>query len=114
MPYLCCAISLVFSVFLIFLVRRDCIRRQEERSSVYNRMINALTKRISSVHKETKEKVDALELRVEQLESGACADYEQAKKAAEAMNDFNEGISNILNFDPAFYLKERRDGGGSQ
>ena len=38
--------------------------------------------------------------KVKQLEEGAVPDYEEARKAADAVNDFNRGISSILGFDP--------------
>ena len=44
--------------------------------------------------------------RVEKLEKGVVPDFEQAKAAANAVNDFNKGISNILGFDPMTALAE--------
>ena len=44
--------------------------------------------------------------RVEKLEKGVVPDFEQAKAAANAVNDFNKGISNILGFDPMAALAE--------
>lgn len=38
--------------------------------------------------------------RIEKLENGLVPDYQAAMRAAEAVNDFNQGISNILGFDP--------------
>ena len=56
---------------------------------------------------ETEEKIQAIEGNVEalsrdieELKKGTCPDYEQALSAAKAVNDFNRGISGILNFDP--------------
>ena len=43
---------------------------------------------------------------VEKLEKGVVPDFEQAKAAANAVNDFNNGISNILGFDPMTALAE--------
>ena len=50
-----------------------------------------------------------LEKRLTELENGASPSYEKAKQAAQAVNDFNTGISAILNFDPHDVLKSRRD-----
>lgn len=47
--------------------------------------------------------------RVKKLEQGVIPDYEQAKAAANAVNDFNCGISNILGFDPVSALKKERE-----
>lgn len=51
--------------------------------------------------------------RVHDLEDGIIPDYEEAKKAADAMNDFNRGISNIWNFDPMGVMRkeQRKDNG---
>lgn len=60
-------------------------------------------------------KVAQLEKKVAKLEAGVIPDYEEARKAADAVNDFNKGISSILGFDPyAAYQKEKqkeRNGG---
>lgn len=49
-----------------------------------------------------------LEKRIGALEKGAVPDFEKAKAAAEAVNDFNSGISGILGFDPYQVLKAQR------
>lgn len=50
-----------------------------------------------------------LEARVEALEHGVVPDFEEAKKAAEAVNDFNKGLSAIMNFDPMAEAKRARN-----
>lgn len=54
--------------------------------------------------------------RIEKLEKGITPDYEQAKIAADAVNDFNKGISNILGFDPltALQAERQKETGGSE
>lgn len=47
--------------------------------------------------------------RVEALEHGVVPDFEEAKKAAEAVNDFNKGLSAIMNFDPMAEAKRARN-----
>ena len=49
--------------------------------------------------------------RISDLENGIVPDFEKAKVAAKAVNDFNDGISNIMGFDPFASLKQQRDGG---
>ncbi len=52
--------------------------------------------------------------RLDALEKGTVPDYEKAKAAADAVNDFNAGISGILGFDPyAAIRKQREDNGGN-
>ena len=46
--------------------------------------------------------------RIAKLEQGITPDYEQAKAAANAVNDFNRGITNILGFDPVSALKKEQ------
>jgi phage shock protein A len=46
--------------------------------------------------------------RIENLEKGMVPDFEKAKAAAQAVNDFNAGISGILGFDPYDALKAQR------
>jgi len=47
--------------------------------------------------------------RVQALEGGTVPDYERAKAAANAVNDFNQGLTNILNYDPLTMLRKCRD-----
>lgn len=49
-----------------------------------------------------------LSARLDALENGAIPDYEKAKEAAKAVNDFNSGIAGIFGFDP--YDAIRRKG----
>lgn len=43
------------------------------------------------------------------LEKGICPDYEAAKEAAKAVDDFNSGLSAILNFDPLGEARRKRE-----
>ena len=53
--------------------------------------------------------VKALADRVTDLEKGVVPDFEKAKEAAAAVNNFNDGITGILGFDPYDALKAQRD-----
>lgn len=55
------------------------------------------------------ESMTELGKRVSDLENGICPDFEEAKAAAKAVNDFNSGLSAILNFDPLHEEKMRKD-----
>ena len=48
---------------------------------------------------------------IEKLKAGTVPDYEAAKAAANAVNDFNAGLSAIMNFDPIAVARSRRQGG---
>lgn len=49
------------------------------------------------------------EKRISDLESGIVPNFEKAKAAADAVNDFNAGISAILGFDPHEVLKKQKN-----
>lgn len=58
---------------------------------------------------------ESMETRIVALENGVIPDFEKAKAAADAVNDFNTGITGILNYDPFEALKTARakeSGGG--
>ena len=45
---------------------------------------------------------------VKKLEEGVVPNYEHAKAAADAVNDFNKGIASILGFDPYSALQAEK------
>ena len=47
--------------------------------------------------------------RIKSLEEGVVPDFEKAKEAANAVNNFNDGITGILGFDPYKALQAQRD-----
>lgn len=53
-----------------------------------------------------------MEERLVALESGTVPDFEKAKEAANAVNDFNAGISGILGFDPMAVIRKQRESAG--
>lgn len=53
--------------------------------------------------------IEELKKRIADLEKGIVPDFEKAKAAANAVNDFNAGISGILGFDPHEVLKKQRN-----
>lgn len=62
--------------------------------------------------------INGLVDRVSRLETGMVPDFEAAKAAVKSVNDFNSGLSAILNFDPMAAAKQQRSerttaGGGT-
>lgn len=62
--------------------------------------------------------INDLMKRVSHLEKGMVPDFEAAKAAVKSVNDFNSGLSAILNFDPMAAAKQQRSerttaGGGT-
>ena len=55
-----------------------------------------------------------IDTRISNLENGMVPDFEQAKEAAKAVNDFNKGISAIMGYDPfEARRKAQEERGGS-
>lgn len=69
----------------------------------------AETQSVLSVAEET---IAMLQGKVSALESGTVPDFEKAKEAANAVNDFNAGISGILGFDPMAVIRKQRESVG--
>lgn len=65
-------------------------------------------KRFDSALEEQSGRIDKLSQSVDNLEKGIVPDFEKAKEAAKAVNDFNVGISGILGFDPHEVLRKQR------
>lgn len=80
-------------------------KRSKERSA-------ALMQYADSVKASVDITLTALSGKVKDLEGGVVPDYEKAKAAADAVNNFNAGISGILGFDPHDVLKKQRAEGG--
>ena len=101
MTFLLIAVSslalLAATVCVILLVREK--KRSEKRKAVFMQYIE-------SVRNELFEKFDK---RITALENGVVPDFEQAKAAADAVNNFNAGITGILGFDPHEVLKKQRN-----
>ena len=53
--------------------------------------------------------LEKLFLRIESLEKGIVPDFEEAKAAVKAADDFNRGLANIMNFDPHEALQRDRN-----
>lgn len=92
-------------------------KRSKERSAALLQYIDEKTKGIDAqtdqkllaFAKGFSEDLTKAEQRISALESGIIPDFEKAKAAADAVNDFNAGISGILGFDPHEALKKQRN-----
>lgn len=84
-------------------------KRNQKRNAALIRYIDRMVKKAyvdSGIY--TDEHLKSCFARIEKLENGITPDYEQAKAAADAVNDFSKGITNILGFDPVEALKAER------
>jgi hypothetical protein len=64
---------------------------------------------IGELEEKCSTRFEELKKRIADLEKGIVPDFEKAKAAANAVNDFNAGISGILGFDPHEVLKKQRN-----
>lgn len=91
-------------------------KRSEERSAVLFVHIDETAKQCNAHSDESirRLKIDLLkkdaetDQRIKNLENGITPDYEQAREAAKAVNNFSQGLTNILGFDPVNALQAER------
>lgn len=88
------SLALLAAISALLLVLNERKRNQKQNT--------ALTMYADAVEKRLGERVDA-------LEKGIVPDFEKAKEAANAVNDFNAGITGILGYDPYSALQAQRD-----
>ena len=70
--------------------------------------------KLELINKAYKERLEKMEQTIARLENGLCPDYEQALAAAQVVNDFNAGISAIMNFDPIEVARKQRQSGSKE
>lgn len=88
-------LALLAAIFDLFLLEREK-KRNEKRNAAMVQLYQR----------------DALVERLDKLEAGVVPDYEAAKQATDAVNDFNYGLSNILGYDPIENARKARIGTG--
>ena len=84
-------------------------KRNEKRKTATLQYIDRYTDILNVNIGKTQEQYTALDERVGNLEHGVCPDFEAAREAAKAVNDFNTGLSAIMNFDPIEEAKKARE-----
>lgn len=83
-------------------------KRSKKRNTALVQYVERHEKDESHYRESVAQELGKIAGRAEKLENGMIPDYEQAKAAANAVNDFSKGISNILGFDPMEALKAER------
>ena len=87
-------------------------KRSQKRNAAVCDYVNAeCSSVLQKAGERIKECIDKVEDRLKDLEAGVIPDYEEARKAANAMNDFNKGVANIWGFDPIAALKREQTAG---
>lgn len=84
-------------------------KRSQKRNATLTDYVCKECEAMSIKSKNQGDVLDSALERIQKLEKGITPDYEQAKAAANAVNDFNRGISNILGFEPLDAVKKRRE-----
>ena len=102
-------LALLAAITSLALTVRNEKRSQKRKTDLVNYVDSSIGAFEKKIHAEVHD-------RLEKLEMGITPDYEQAKAAAAAVNDFNKGISNLLGFDPYESLRasRRKDGGDGE
>ena len=98
-------IAIILSSLALLAAMFDLILTLDERKRNQKRNA-ALTQYADAAVKESEKRLGD---RVDALENGIVPDFERAKEAAEAVNDFNAGITGILGFDPYSALQAQRN-----
>jgi len=100
------ALLAAFTILILF--TREKKRNEKQRAEI-------LVEKAKSYEEELKYKTAIAEEmgkfaeRIYNLENGIVPDFEEAKAAANAVNDFNRGLSNILGFDPLEEARKARE-----
>lgn len=97
---------LAASVCLGMIVRNE--KRNKKRNTALLQYIEKHEKGDSRYRESVARELGKIVDRANNLEKGIIPDYEEAKAAANAVNDFSKGITNILGFDPMEALKAER------
>lgn len=84
--------------------RLDSVNAEREKENVEN----------AHFRKATNSTLTEMFEEIGKLKAGTVPDYEAAKAAANAVNDFNAGLSAIMNFDPIAVARARRQGGDKE
>lgn len=93
-------LALLAAIYSLALTVRNEKRSKKRNADLVNYVDVECNSATISAGAYTTEQTKMLTERIEKLEKGITPDYEQARAAANAVNDFNKGISNILGFDP--------------
>lgn len=107
---------LAASVCLILLIQEK--KRNQKRNTAALQYADAAAQKVLILAKNEanaaaeaayKNALEQFEKRVSDLEKGISPDYNEALAAKQAVDDFNMGISAILNFDPMTAMKKSRE-----
>ena len=105
-------LALLAATVCLILLIQEKKRNQKRNAALIDYVDNTIVDEKKAILFDLKEEIYAecnkLISRIENLEKGIVPDFEEAKQAARAVDDFNKGLSNILGFDPIESLQRER------
>ena len=108
------SLALLAATAGLILTIRERKRSQKRNAALVRYMERSASDALEKANAKTEEAVATLhkehDIRIGALEKGIVPDFEKAKAAANAVNDFNAGITSIMGFDPFDALRAQRDG----
>ena len=119
-------IFIIIGIVISFAIFVPLFKGMERKISAQTAAINLEVKRVEEACKAELEATEArakaeiekvkaeLSERIKKLEEGVVPDFEQAKEATKAVNDFAAGITGILGFDPYSVIKATREAGDKE
>ena len=106
-------LALLAATVCIILLIQEKKRNQKRNTALIDYVDNTIVDEKNAILFNLREEIYAecnkLIVRIENLEKGIVPDFEEAKQAARAVDDFNKGLSNILGFDPMASLQKERE-----
>ena len=106
-------LALLAATVCLILLIQEKKRNQKRNAALIDYVDNTIVEEKKAISFNLREEIYAecnkLCNRIENLEKGIVPDYEKAMAAANAVNDFNSGITNILGFDPYEALRSQRE-----
>jgi signal transduction histidine kinase len=105
-------LALLAATVCLILLIQEKKRNQKRNAALIDYVDNTIVEEKKAIAFNLREEIYAeckkLCNRIENLEKGIVPDFEEAKQAARAVDDFNKGLSNILGFDPMESLQRER------
>ena len=102
-------LALLAATVSLALLFREIKRNQKRSTAALQYTDNSRQQTILMAEQMLKTNLDPIFGRLDALEKGAVPDYEEQKKASDAVNEFAKGISAILGFDPMEALRKEQE-----
>lgn len=117
---ICLAITAVLFIFS-FLYFHRALKRLEKDLRILRSAVGAqketfeiICEQNAKMRMDFTDRTEGLEKRIVGLESGIVTDFEAAKEAVKSVNDFNNGLSAIMGYDPLEAVRKSREESGGE